>query len=118
MKSNILLFLFLVFSLSCFAQHDFSIKLVPKVDFNSGRLQTDSTNFTFESNTVESNLQQYFVQKKETSQKWTQLAYTSNMPIVNPGNYNWNMPVAVPDSTINYAIREKRIELFNSLEKK
>lgn len=109
MKANLLLFLFVGFSLSCFAQHDFSLKLLPKVDFNSGRLQTDSTNFTFKSKAEQFNLQQYFMPNKETSQKWTNMAYKSNMPIANPGNYSWNMPIAVPDSTVNYAIRVKRI---------
>lgn len=109
MKTNLLLFLFVVFSLSCFAQHDFSLKLLPKVEFNSGMLQADSTNFVFESNKVSPNLQQYFAQKEQTSPKWNKLAYSSNMPIAKPGNYSWNMPIAVPDSTIDYAIRELRI---------
>lgn len=117
MKANLLLFLFVVFSLSCFAQHDFSLKLLPKVDFNSGMLQADITNFTFESKAEQFNLQQYFTQKKETSPKWTNMAYKSNMPVVNPGNYSWNMPIAVPDSTVNYAIRVKRIEYVNPVEK-
>lgn len=109
MKTNLLLFLFVIFSLGSFAQHDFSLKPVPKIDFNSGMLQADSTNFTFESKADQPNLQQYFAQKKQTSTNWNKWAYSSNMPIAKLGNYSWNMPIAVPDSTINYAIRELRI---------
>lgn len=46
------------------------------------------------------------------------LKYNSKMPIAFPHGNFWKIPVAQPDSTINYAIREKRIKVINSLEKK
>ena len=117
MKTIVLFVVFAIFSVSSFAQNDFSLKPMPKIDFNSGRLQSDITNLSFEHNKIQSDFKQYFSQKMETTPKYNNTVYKSNMPIAIPGNYKWNMPIAVPDSTINYAIREKRVELFKSIEK-
>jgi hypothetical protein len=41
------------------------------------------------------------------------------MPVAGGGvHYYFNMPVAVPDSTVQYYIKEKRIDYVNPLEKK
>jgi hypothetical protein len=41
------------------------------------------------------------------------------MPVAGGGVYNYfNMPVAIPDSTVQYYIKEKRIDYVNPLEKK
>jgi hypothetical protein len=40
------------------------------------------------------------------------------MPVAGGGvHYYFNMPVAVPDSTVQYYIKEKRIDYVNPLEK-
>jgi hypothetical protein len=82
---------------------------MPKIDFNSGTLQSDSTKLSFELNKFQPDFNQYFSQKMETTPKYNKTVYKSNMPIAIPGNYKWNMPIAVPDSTINYTIRLKQI---------
>jgi hypothetical protein len=40
------------------------------------------------------------------------------MPVAGGGPDCFNMPVAVPDSTVQYYIKEKRIDYVNPLEKK
>ena len=41
------------------------------------------------------------------------------MPVAGGGvHYYFNMPVAVPDSTVKYYIKEKRIDYVNPLEKR
>ena len=40
------------------------------------------------------------------------------MPVAGGGYNYFNMPVAVPDSTVQYYIKEKRIDYVNPLEKK
>jgi hypothetical protein len=40
------------------------------------------------------------------------------MPVAGGGLNYFNMPIAVPDSTVQYYIKEKRIEYVNPLEKK
>ena len=41
------------------------------------------------------------------------------MPVAGGGvHYYFNMPVAVPDSTVQYYIKEKRIDYVNPLEKR
>ncbi len=40
------------------------------------------------------------------------------MPVAGGGRNYFNMPVFVPDSTVKYFIKEKRIESVNPLEKK
>ncbi len=90
-------------SASSFAQHDFSLKLLPKIDFNSGKLQSDSTNFSFDFNKVQPNFKQYFLQKQEAKTWSNSFVYQSNMPIATPGNCQLNMPIVAPDSTINDA---------------
>jgi hypothetical protein len=40
------------------------------------------------------------------------------MPVAGGGRDYFNMPVAVPDSTVEYYIKNKRIESVNPLEKK
>jgi len=39
------------------------------------------------------------------------------MPVAGGGRDYFNMPVAVPDSTVQYYIKEKRIDYVNPLEK-
>ena len=40
------------------------------------------------------------------------------MPVAGGGHNYFNMPIAVPDSTVQYYIKEKRIDYVNPLEKK
>ena len=44
--------------------------------------------------------------------------YEFRMPVAGGGRDCFNMPVFVPDSTVQYYIKEKRIEYVNPLEKK
>jgi hypothetical protein len=44
--------------------------------------------------------------------------YEFRMPVAGGGRDCFNMPVFVPDSTVQYYIKEKRIESVNPLEKK
>ena len=44
--------------------------------------------------------------------------YEFRMPVAGGGRDYFNMPVAVPDSTVEYYIKNKRIESVNPLEKK
>lgn len=47
----------------------------------------------------------------------TKKHYRFNMPVAR-GGFGFNMPVYVPDSTVQYYIREKKISAFNPLDKK
>jgi hypothetical protein len=40
------------------------------------------------------------------------------MPVAGGGHNYFNMPIAVPDSTVEYFIKNKRIESVNPLEKR
>lgn len=40
------------------------------------------------------------------------------MPVARGGSGHFNMPVFVPDSTVQYYIKEKRIDYVNPLEKR
>lgn len=44
--------------------------------------------------------------------------YEFSMPVAGGGPDCFNMPVFVPDSTVQYYIKEKRIDYVNPLEKK
>ncbi|MCY1720730.1 hypothetical protein OU798_10270 [Prolixibacteraceae bacterium Z1-6] len=46
------------------------------------------------------------------------IAFSDNMPVIVPLGNHWNMPVAVPDSTVNYFIRDKRIGSGNFPDQK
>lgn len=112
MKSSILILLFFTFSLGSFAQHDFNLKPMPKISFNSGQLATDSTNITFKPNQFYFDLDQYFPKKQDAKIRRYKQYNQSNMPIAGLGHYQTNMPILVPDSSINYAIRIKRIGTY------
>jgi len=43
--------------------------------------------------------------------------YELRMPVAGEGSGHFNMPVFVPDSTVQYYIKEKRIDYVNPLEK-
>ena len=43
--------------------------------------------------------------------------FSSRMPVVK-GNFQSNMPIAVPDSSVHYFILNKKIEVVNPLERK
>lgn len=117
MKTTVLFLLFFCISLGCFAQHNFKLKEHPRIDFESGRLAMDSTYFSFKDLKTNPDFQKFYAQPKKSTNESGVLYYENKMPIARlPLNY-WKMPVAVPDSTIKYAIREKRIELINRLGK-
>lgn len=43
--------------------------------------------------------------------------YELRMPVFGEGNIS-NMPIAIPDSTVHFFIKEKRIQFVNPLDKK
>ena len=118
MKSIILILAAIVISATCYAQHDFSIKPLPKIDFNSGVLHQNSSYMKFNTEKKSTDYLALLSHEIKDKPNVAVLKYNSKMPIAFPHGNFWNMPVAVPDSTINYAIREKRIKVLNSLEKK
>lgn len=118
MKTKLIFLLLIGLSVSTFAQHDFSIKPLPKIDFNSGIQKQDSSYMKFDNIQKSPDYLMLLSPKSSDRKPVSILRYKSKMPIAKPyGNY-WDMPVAIPDSTVNYAIREKRIEYLNPGEKK
>lgn len=117
MKTSFLFLLFVAFALSGFAQHDFSIKPMKKVDFVSGINKQQSSYLKFDSTEKSPDYLARLTPKKNERKFASILKYRSKMPVAKPKVDMWNMPIAVPDSTVNFAIQEKRIELFVESEK-
>lgn len=112
MKTIMFVSLFSFLSVGVFAQNDLSLKLASPIDFNSGKLAMDSTYFSFKDAKENTSFHNYFTQPQKVQPNLKTMNYYSEMPIVKPPGNNWNMPIVVPDSTVNYAIREKRINTF------
>ena len=112
MKTIVLISLLSLLSIGVFAQSDLSLKLDPPIDFNSGILEPDSAFFSFKDAKIQIDYQNYLAQPKKAQPDLTAMDYYSKMPIAKPRGNNWNMPISVPDSTIDYAIRVKIIEPF------
>lgn len=110
MKTIMFVSLLSFLSVVVFAQTDLSLKLAPSIDFNSGKLAMDSTYFSFEDTKENTSFHNYFKQLQKVPSNLKTMNYYSEMPIFKSRGNNWNMPIFVPDSTVNYAIKEKRIE--------
>lgn len=109
MKTIGLITLLFFMSVGVFAQNDFDIKPLPKIDFNDGFLQQDNSYLEFENDRESADYLVLLSTRKVRKEDFIVMKYKNKMPIAKPqGNY-WNMPIAVPDSTINYAIMVKRI---------
>lgn len=109
MKTIILIITAVTISLSSIAQHDYSIKPLPKIDFNSGVLQADSLCLNFDNQNKSPQYLALLFPKIESKKPINTGSYASKMPVFKPRLKCWNMPVVVPDSTVNYAIRQKQI---------
>ncbi|AHW61722.1 hypothetical protein FH5T_07115 [Draconibacterium orientale] len=101
-----------------FSQNEYAIKPLPRIEFDDFQKQQQHDYLTispqlklddelpqsfFDDNTE--NLIDNLYLKLTTD---VFMALGDNMPVVKPSDNFWNMPVAVPDSTNMYFIKEKR----------
>lgn len=105
MKTIVLISLLSFLSMGVFAQIDLSLKLDPPIDFNSDRLAMNSTYFSFKVAKTQIDYKNYLEQPKKAQPDLTAMNYCRKMPIAKPRGNNWNMPIAVPDSSIVYSIK-------------
>ena len=121
MKASILFLLVMALSFGAFAQNELQLKELPKLDFDKGwpkdsslfqfspKFQFTSQDRTFKfpnNNQINSpNLKKFMVLANKTS--------PFNMPVLYLKG-NFRMPIYVPDSTVNYTIKEKRFGMPNA----
>ncbi|GEM_PF-929211 len=127
MKTIVILFLILGTSIILRAQIPESNSVLQKKEFGDF-LKNDSTDYFSTSPKFKSDT---FLFKHKNSEKFDINKYSIpksikrsenlvvfNMPIAGYGSYSMNMPVMVPDSSVHYYIKEKRIHFLNPKEKK
>jgi hypothetical protein len=127
MKAIVLLFIGFLFSFSINAQNTFNLKELPEIDFDTiwhadtSRLLSLVPKFKLEppqeysfSSGAPENLYGINSNKKNLAIK-KYLSYTYKMPVIKPSGNNWNMPIHIPDSTVNYFIRELRIGAIDEI---
>ena len=88
-----------------FAQTNLRLKKLPPIKLNSGVLAPDSSYLSFEDQTQDWDLSDFLDKNIKVKKVVVVPRPRYNMPVVKPQEYNWNMPIIAPDSTINYAIR-------------
>ncbi len=127
MKTLFVLFLAMGFSISVFAQNSLrnssfqTLKFGDLKSFNRAGTFPISPNFQTGADTL--GLQYPFKKPMDKIQTANSLAfnsiqkYRSNMPVLNP-LFSSNLPIFVPDPTVNFTIIEKRFELVNPLDTK
>ncbi len=117
MRTVFLSLLLLVGSFTAFAQHNFSLKPMPKIDFTTGNPASDSLKIAFDTLNIQPDYKLYFSEQKTPEIKKYKNKPQYRMPIATPGDFAWNMPIVVPDSSVNYAIRIKRLGAVSLPEK-
>lgn len=118
MKTIVTIFLLVSMTLWVSAQHQFSFKSPLKLNWGIDTIKPQIPYLKFGDTRKPFENYSPLPPKKVNKNSVDILRYKSNMPIVKPGANYWNMPVIVPDSTVRYAIREKRVELIDFYNKK
>ncbi|WP_319591864.1 hypothetical protein [uncultured Draconibacterium sp.] len=116
MKTIVLLMFVSCLSFTLFSQNKFVIKPLPRIEFDDFNQQQQPDYLSVSPQLkLEGELPQSFLDgKSESSNSYLKsttdvfMALGDNMPVVKPSGNYWNMPVAVPDSTNMYFIKEKR----------
>ncbi|WP_321347585.1 hypothetical protein [uncultured Draconibacterium sp.] len=118
MKTIVLLIFVCCLGFTSLGQNDFAIKPFPRLDFDDFRQQqqpdylTISPQLKLEDELPQSffddNIENLFDNSYLKSTTDVFMALGDNMPVEKPSGNYWNMPVAVPDSTNMYFIKEKR----------
>lgn len=126
MKAIVFFILFSLGSICCFGQHDFSIKPLPKIEFDDYTFDHDTSMFGLGlKSPVDSILNYYQIPGQEKDDidvsKLKEMYfryYRGNMPIAKIPEGNWNMPIAVPDSSIHYFIKNGMSVPVSAVKKK
>ncbi len=112
MKTVVIIMLLASFSVVGFAQHDFSIKPLPKIEFDDFNKDHDPACFAISPPFKPDTFKVFPEKKWNDFYKNEQLSgpqdfkiNIDNMPIAKLGENNWNMPIAVPDPTVHYHLR-------------
>nr|WP_319271072.1 hypothetical protein [uncultured Draconibacterium sp.] len=116
MKTIVLLIFVCCLGFTSLGQNDFAIKPLPRIDFDDFRQQQQPDYLTISPQLkLDDELSPSFLAgKSEGNNSYLKsttdvfIALGDNMPVVKPSGNYWNMPVAVPDSTNIYFIKEKR----------
>lgn len=105
MKTIVLFSLFVFLSIGAVAQNHPSFKLTPPNNFKNGILEADSSYLSFSTEYKMYDFNKVFNETKQKKVFVKGLHFSGGMPIVKPQGFNWNMPIAVPDSNIVYSIQ-------------
>ena len=119
MKTTVILMFVCCLSFTSLSQNEYAIKPLPRIEFDDFQKQQQPDYLTISPQLkLENQIPQSLVladNKENTvdnpflkSKTDLFMALGDNMPVVKPSGNYWNMPVAVPDSTNMYFIKEKR----------
>ncbi|WP_319500130.1 hypothetical protein [uncultured Draconibacterium sp.] len=121
MKTIVFLMFVCCLSFTSFSQNEYAIKPLPRIEFDDFYKQQQSDYLTISpqlkldtpltkslvfDDKSESTIDNSYL--KSTTEVF--MALGDNMPVVKPSGNYWNMPVAVPDSSNVYFIKEKRFK--------
>ena len=118
MKTIVVLIFICCLTYSSMSQNRFEIKRLPRIEFDDFHRQQQPDYLTISpqlkledeipqslfNDSTENTIDNSYL--KSTTEVF--IAFGDNMPVVKPSGNYWNMPVAVPDSTNMYFIKEKR----------
>ncbi|HKI89215.1 MAG TPA: hypothetical protein VKA38_09315 [Draconibacterium sp.] len=127
MKTVVLFLMVIGISLGTTAQN-LEVKPMPKIDFNKGWQKekllsfNDSPRLNFEIPQGDLDFSQTIPQLPDENNvpalpPEEYAAYQLRMPVVG-GRFSSRMPVVVPDSTVHYFLKIKRIPFVNPLDKR
>ena len=118
MKSIVILMFVCCLNFTSFSQNEYAIKPLPRIEFDDFQKekQTDYLTISPPLKLEDELPQSFFDENTENTIDNSYLksatdvfiAFGDNMSVVKPSGNYWNMPVAVPDSTNMYFIKEKR----------
>ncbi|WP_297097035.1 hypothetical protein [uncultured Draconibacterium sp.] len=118
MKTIVVLMFVCCLGFTSFSQNEYAIKPLPRIEFDDFQKQqqpdylTISPQLKLEDELPQSlfndNIENPIDNSNLKSTTEVFIAFGDNMPVVKPSGNYWNMPIAVPDSTNMYFIKEKR----------
>ncbi|WP_321370269.1 hypothetical protein [uncultured Draconibacterium sp.] len=118
MKTIVLLMFVCCLGFASFSQNEYAIKPLPRIEFDDFQKQKQPDYLTISpqlkledelpqslfNDNIENPIDNSYL--KSTTEVF--IAFGDNMPVVKPSGNYWNMPIAIPDSTNMYFIKEKR----------
>lgn len=121
MKTIVFLMFVCCLSFTSFSQNEYAIKPLPRIEFDDFYKKQQPDYLTISPQLIlDTPLNQSLVLDGDSENTINDsylksatevfMALGDNMPVVKPSGNYWNMPVAVPDSSNVYFIKEKRFK--------